>query len=847
MKKFLSLVLALVMTMSLVTISAGAKDFTDDSKITYEEAVDVISELGIVDGYSAGDFRPSNTLTRGAAAKIICNMILSPTTADALSASSAPFSDVPADSTFAGYITYCAKEGIISGYADGTFRPAGTLNGYQFMKMLLGALGYDSDIEGFTGPNWSINVAKLAIGIDLDDGLTEAFNGSKAVTREEACLYALNTLQATMVEYDSKTTVTVNGAEVVVGGSEAKDMKNSAEKSKQYIEKDEYMQFAEKYFTDLKLYDDETDDFERPANTWKIKNDEIGTYAQTPDATYTVEVKGKMVYADLGDDYAINGYYVNGEPANEQLKKSGKDDFAIEKKNDDIKLGGNGALTEVYIIDGDDDNDDTVRIITIETYLAEVSGDYDEDDEELELADLDEDGVPSLGIDSDEYTLSSDRFANLDTFEDEDYVLVTIAKGEIKSIAKAEQVTAEVTAYVDEDSVTAGGTEYEYSKTYNGGDGFSGDYSINEDYDLYLDAYGYVIFADGVEDDGKYVYIDNFYAATNSSKSTVKANAYFLDGTNEEITIDKVGGVSVKGNGDAEALDHDQFEKAAGAGWYSYTTSSDKYKLTWKASARVAAGTVTDKDTVSIMGGPAKGTNSTVFVVVDDDDDVSVYTGIKKVPEITVNAAASGDPAYISVVYENNSSSYAKYVFIDLGDVATSKGGDKTGDVIFLYKADGYDKRGTDADENVYYSYKAVLNGEVTKVKFDEDNGTWGVGLFTEVEYDDNGYATKFTDITPDNFNGYGYNSSRDDVEDWTIQTNVGTGKVAQKNGIVTVNNVDYYLADGAKIMVIDDGDMKTVSAKKLVSDYDGTIVAVYGVANSNDEFTYLFVDTTLA
>ena len=124
MKKFLSLVLALVMTMSLVTISAGAKDFTDDSKLTYEEAVDVISELGIVDGYSAGDFRPSNTLTRGAAAKIICNMILGPTTADALSASTAPFKDVPADSVFAGYITYCAKEGIISGYADGTFRPS---------------------------------------------------------------------------------------------------------------------------------------------------------------------------------------------------------------------------------------------------------------------------------------------------------------------------------------------------------------------------------------------------------------------------------------------------------------------------------------------------------------------------------------------------------------------------------------------------------------------------------------------------------------------------------------------------------------------------------------------------
>ena len=842
MKKFLSLVLALVMTMSLVTISAGAKDFTDDSKITYEEAVDVISELGIVDGYSAGDFRPSNTLTRGAAAKIICNMILGPTTADALSATSAPFSDVPADSVFAGYITYCSKEGIISGYADGTFRPAGTLNGYQFMKMLLGALGYDSDIEGFTGPNWSINVAKLAIGIDLDDGLTEAFNGSKAVTREEACLYALNTLQATMVEYDSKTTVTVNGAEVVVGGSEAKDMKNSAEKSKQYIEKDEYMQFAEKYFTDLKLYDDETDDFERPANTWKIKNDEIGTYAQTPDATYTVEVKGKMVYADLGDDYAINSYYVNGEPANEQLKKSGKDDFAIEKKNDDIKLGGNGALTEVYIIDGDDDNDDTVRIITIETYLAQVSGDYDEDDKELELVDVDEDDVPGLGIDSDEYTLSSDRFANLDTFEDEDYVLVTIAKGRIMSIAKAEKVTGTVTNYEVGDSITADGTKYEYSKTYDDYNSKNKDWgdnlSINDEYDLYLDAYGYVIFYDGVEDDGKYVYIDDFFAASNSSKSTVKANAYFLDGTNEEISIDKVNGDSVKGQDDADNLKTDV---EAGKGWYSYTTSSDKYKLTKKVSGVVATGDITDKDTVSIKNNDrtvAKGTNSTVFVVVDDDDDVSVYTGIKKVPEITVNAAASGDPAYISVVFENDST-YAKYVFIDLGDVATSKGGDKTGDVVFLYK-DEYDKRGTDADKNVYYSYKAVLNGEVTKVKFDEDNGTLGIGLFTEVEYDDNGYVTKFTSITEEK-----YPASDVKTEDWTADENIGNGKIEQKSGVVTINNVSYYMADGAKIMAVDDGDMKTVTAKKLASDYKAE--AVYGVMNSNGEFTYLFVVTDKA
>jgi minor extracellular protease Epr len=76
MKKFLSLVLALVMAMSLVTISAGAKDFTDSADINYNEAVDVMSALEIIDGYRR-HFQPQH-MTRGAAAKIIATLILGP-------------------------------------------------------------------------------------------------------------------------------------------------------------------------------------------------------------------------------------------------------------------------------------------------------------------------------------------------------------------------------------------------------------------------------------------------------------------------------------------------------------------------------------------------------------------------------------------------------------------------------------------------------------------------------------------------------------------------------------------------------------------------------------------------
>ena len=345
MKKFLSLVLALVMTMSLVTVSAGAKDFTDGSKIQYNEAVDVMSAVKVIDGYPDGSFNPSTTLTRGAAAKIICNLILGPTTASALVADAAPYKDVPTNHTFAGYIAYCQKTGIISGYADGTFKPANSLTGYAFMKMLLGALGYKAEQEGYTGANWSIQVAKRALNIGLADDLVGDFNGVKAVTREEACLYAFNTLKATMVEYDKNSTVTV-GNITIKEQSDAKEMANTAKT--ETIKDDNKMQFAEKYFTDLKLNSNAHDDFARPANQWKVKAEEIGTYSLTPDATYTAKAKVSEIYKDLGLGSTVKKadvtVYVDG------VEDASQPACDIKKGDDKTKFGGNGVLTSVMVM-----------------------------------------------------------------------------------------------------------------------------------------------------------------------------------------------------------------------------------------------------------------------------------------------------------------------------------------------------------------------------------------------------------------------------------------------------------------------------------------------------------------
>ena len=838
MKKFLSLVLALVMTMSLVTVSAGAKDFTDNSKINYKEAVDVMSAVKVIDGYAEGDFRPANTLTRGAAAKIICNLILGPTTASALVADAAPYSDVPTTNTFAGYIAYCAKEGIISGYADGTFRPAASLSGYAFMKMLLGALGYDATTEGYTGNNWSINVAKRALNIGLDDGLIGDFNGVKAVNREEACLYALNTLQATMVEYENNNSVTVNGI-TFTNKSAAKDMENKAEV--ETIKNDDKMQFAEKYFTDLKLYTKNmTDDFGRPANQWKVKSKEVGTYAKTPDLTYTDEVKGKTVYADLGKgkiDHEDIELVVNGAPETDSLDSA----FALNK-NSDKKVGGKGTLTEVYFEENGDDK--TVTIVEIETYLAQVNGDYDKDDEELDIA-FEEKDAPSVDT-----TLSLDDLSNLADFEDEDYVLVTVAfdadKGKdgeyyVASIEKAEKVTATVTGYTKDDSVTAGGTKYSYNATFT----CDNDYVIKDEYDLYLDTYGNVIFADGVSADDDVIYVSDIAKDGKLTSSKVIAAALFLDGSYKEITLNK------DEDGDKFKDYTDEEIAKFASGWYSFKEKSDgsydlKKNLDSENPTTKVGQKITEKDSIKVAN--IRATAKTQFIVTDGlDESGKAYTGIKNVPAIT--NSTEGKVAQVSIVMDGN---YAKYVLIVLND-AKDKSTAKSGDLVYILESEPTDVSVNEAEDTVY-TYDAIVNGKVTTVDVNDDvdvvgkDGALAIGLYEDVVYTDK-VITDLTKVVADE-------STFDDCEDYTIESYAKGVKVTQKGSVVTFQDDDaatgngYYLADDAKIMVVTVDakgaydEVKVVTAKKLASsDYAGKACTVTGVLNADGNFSYLFVD----
>ena len=885
MKKFLSLVLALVMTMSLVTVSAGAKDFTDNSKINYSEAVDVMSAVKVIDGYADGSFNPSATLTRGAAAKIICNLILGPTTAGALVADAAPYKDVPTNHTFAGYIAYCQKEGIISGYADGTFKPANSLTGYAFMKMLLGALGYKAEVEGYTGPNWSINVAKQAINAGLNKGLKGDFNGVKAVNREEACLYAFNTLKATMVEYD--TTITIGG--VTVAGAR-KDVANNA--SIETIKNDDKMQFAERYFTKLTKKSNVTDDFGRPAVTWINNKTEVGTYVDytTLVSSYTAKVKGGEVYNDIGSAAAKFDevtYYVDGkvQPASvvtdlmSDVKKSNKDTFGAS---------GKGVLTEVYV----DTDEETIDVVIINTYIADVSADYNDKKEYLSV------GVKNYGANA-PTKVYLDDVAGIEKYKEDDVILVQIADGVILNVIDPKTVEdAAISKFATDDYVVTGGNQYDFAEKINRYNNVLNEYNKEEledkTYDIYVDQYGYAIGIKLHSGTDKYLFLAGYDKATsNLTLKTAEAQAIFMDGTMSKIEIDfnetnkkldpdkKNSTVRLDDKGDANR--NTWFKYTEDDGVYTLTAVADQIVVAYGEGGNAKKSINCESARVAEGSKYAWGNDDSVYITVKTDDvdtddcgtpykvEVgiskvdAVYTGVQDV-DLVLNAkspfktstAAPGDVIY--ALYDTDDK------YIDAAIVLGESNDDNS-------KAYAYALKGAKSesfkDGNYYWEFDAAVGGKVetltVKTKYtdvidtiqkaivDEDKtATYGIKGLLKLTYDKDGYVTKAVVVDNTASDIYGssdFNASKDINPDifkaYEVKHNQPKDLVCTGRTLYTdvKNDVGLTLASGAPVVVVqivedEDGDLdrsieeySTISAalnalKDEGKNFQGTIAA---------------------
>ena len=166
LKKILAMVLALVMSLSLMA-TAGAAQFPDvDDSNPYKTAIDVLDELKVFQGFEDGTFKPTDTLNRAQAAVLVYRIATGDVENKYLDnytyMQQSKFNDLDGYNWAKGYINYCQNAGIVVGTSATTFNPGAPVTGYQLMVMLLRTLGYGKAGE-FTDPKgWELQTAAIA-------------------------------------------------------------------------------------------------------------------------------------------------------------------------------------------------------------------------------------------------------------------------------------------------------------------------------------------------------------------------------------------------------------------------------------------------------------------------------------------------------------------------------------------------------------------------------------------------------------------------------------------------------------------------------------------------------------
>ena len=135
MKKFLAIVLALLMTFSLMSVSAFAAGtgYTDTQGHWAEDAINRWTGYGVIEGNGDG-FDPEGSLTCAQVAAILARLLKLP------AAGSAGFTDVKDGAWYADAINRCAAAGILQGY-NGKVNPEETISWERAAVMLGRALG----------------------------------------------------------------------------------------------------------------------------------------------------------------------------------------------------------------------------------------------------------------------------------------------------------------------------------------------------------------------------------------------------------------------------------------------------------------------------------------------------------------------------------------------------------------------------------------------------------------------------------------------------------------------------------------------------------------------------------
>ena len=848
LKKVLALVLVVAMMMGFSTV-ASATDFTDDSDISSKEAVEVMSGIGVINGYPDGSFRPEGNVTRAQMAKMIAYIVAGGEDVGDLYAGANSFSDCLTHWA-RGYIAYANQTGIVAGVGGGLFNPDGTVTGVQAAKMLLCTLGYNQDTEGYTGTGWAVNVLTDARAVGLLDNMSTS-NMNGALSRGDAAQMMFNALKADMVEYASGDIV-IEGSDstITVGGSAATKVTTGSNVVGYDGERDGIVQLCEQYFEDLELDTGATDDYERPANTWTYGTDTIGTYAAEADATYTVSTEVGDIYSDLG----LNATVAKADIDVYEDGTDGTADYDITRRGSD-KYGAQGAEMDVYY----DEDAGTVTICIVNTYLAVVTDDdYTSDGDDGVLVDV----IDDTGAQDGAY------FVKNTSYSQDDVLLVQVANGEVQAvIGEPETVEGTITRISSKDALTVGGTTYSKANAYTAaadGDVIDGqnvaestEVKIDEDvsYVLYLDQYGNYIAIAVAEDNSEsdLVYVADAYAgsATVEGSNRIEygtiAQIVRLDGTVEDVVIGETQSTVL---GDAAEAVSDLVGYFAEL---SYNNSDDVYEL-----EGISEDAIGDGETYAYRDVPA----GEEFA---EDDARIVLTSVYYLNDDTVYIFITKDGDKIDTVdVITGGVNYTVPTGNSTAKLAFASGNDAVAFVIEApYEANNdniiYFKDGTEYSDRAadgVYTFEGYARGESDKAEFevasvngaDADTSTSLSGFYKYTENADGYLRLTWVDGT----SGDGYSDDFDPeadsfVKDQTLEQ--------IKNGILTFATDETAVVTSAAVVDLTDADKEaentygrniaSVSTLQRVLNNDYTVKADLFV-NEDNEVVGIYITSIL-
>ena len=176
---------------------AGAA-FTDQADIKATDAVNMLSSLGVITGYTDGSYQPNKVVTRAEMAKMIFVVRNNKIDDSAYQSNYSKLTDI-SNHWAKGYIKFCESQGIIAGKGNNKFDPDSPVTGVEAAKMLLVVSGYDSDKAGLTGSAWRTNVLKYAGAAGILDDVNSALE--QGLPRQYAAQMIYNTLDTNRVKW----------------------------------------------------------------------------------------------------------------------------------------------------------------------------------------------------------------------------------------------------------------------------------------------------------------------------------------------------------------------------------------------------------------------------------------------------------------------------------------------------------------------------------------------------------------------------------------------------------------------------------------------------------------------